>query len=193
VLVTTNLSINIANNPIYNELRTWPRVDWQISFDNADKDKFEYVRDGANWEVFVSNIQLMKQHKQHVIAHPAYSIYCAFDLVEYYEFCVAEDLDLYWCELVHPWDLDIRRYSEVTRQQAVAEIDRVIERFGHKFNLAIDTLKGYQKTLKNNSYLTNQNYRPNPSRFHQQIEATLNKKIKFEQLWSTLIQQDNNE
>lgn len=195
VLVTTNLSIDIVNNPIYNELRTWPQVDWQISFDNANKGKFEYVRDRANWDIFVDNIRLMKQHQQHVIAHPAYSIYCAFDLVEYYEFCIAEDLDLYWCELVHPWDLDIRRYPEAIRQQAVAEIDRVIEQFGHKFNLAIDTLKGYQRTLNNNNYLTNQNYQLNTLRFHQQIEATLNKETTFEQLWSTFAKQlkDSNE
>ena len=188
VLVTTNLSIDITNNPIYNELRTWPNVDWQISFDNANKEKFEYVRDGANWEIFLANIRLMKQHNQKVIAHPAYSIYCAFDLLEYYKFCLAEQLDIFWCELIHPWDLDIRRYPEQIRQHAVVEIDSVIEQFGHKFNLAIDTLKGYQKTLRDNGYLTDA-YCPNALRFHTQIEATLRKETTFEQLWPTLAQQ----
>jgi organic radical activating enzyme len=183
VLVTTNLSIDIARNPIYNELRTWPAVNWQISFDNANKDKFEYVRDGAKWDKFVANIQLMKQHAQKVIAHPAYSIYCAFDLVEYYEFCAAEQLDLFWCELTHPWDLDIRRYPDTIRQQAIAEIDRVVEQFGHKYNLAIDTLQRYRMTLLDNSYLLEQHYQLQTLPFHQTKEQELNKTKTFKELW----------
>jgi organic radical activating enzyme len=183
VLVTTNISVDLAKNPIYNELRTWPKVNWQISFDNANRDKFKYVRDGADWDTFVANIRLMKQQGQHVIAHPAYSIYCAFDLIEYYEFCVAEQLELFWCELIHPWDLDIRRYPEPIRQQAIAEIDRVVEQFGHKHNLAIDTLQRYRMTLVDNSYLVRSDYQLATKEFHQRIEAELKKTMTFSQLW----------
>ena len=183
VMITTNLSIDITRNPIYNELRTWPAVDWMISFDNADKLRFEYVRDGANWDTFVANVRVMKQHQQNVIAHPAYSIYCAMDLIEYYEFCVAEQLDLFWCELIHPWDLDIRRYPETIRQQAIAEIDRVVEQFGHKHNLAIDTLQRYRMTLVDNSYLVRSDYQLAPLKFHQRTEAELKKTMTFAQLW----------
>jgi hypothetical protein len=189
VLVTTNLSVDLANNPIYNELRTWPKVDWQISFDNANKDKFEYVRDGADWETFVANIRLMKRHNQQVTAHPAYSIYCAFDLIEYYEFCVAEQLDLFWCELIHPWDLDIRRHSEALRQQAIAEIDCVVKQFGHTYNLAVDTLQRYRMTLVDNSYLPDQQYCLQTLKFHHVKEKELNKTNTFEQLWPALAQQ----
>ena len=87
VMITTNLSVNLENNPIYLRLRTWPMVQWMISFDNSDQDKFEYVRHGASWTQFVNNIQVMKRDKQTVAAHPAYSIYCALDLMEYYDFC----------------------------------------------------------------------------------------------------------
>lgn len=183
VLVTTNLSIDITNNPIYNELRTWPKVDWQISFDNANKDKFEYVRNGATWEVLVKNIHLMKQHKQKVIAHPAYSIYCAFDLVEYYEFCTSNELDLFWCELTYPWDLDIRRYPTIFRQQAIAEIDNIVEKFGHRSNLAVDTLLRYRMTLLDNSYLVTPEYQLDTLEFHQRTEKELNKTQTFIQLW----------
>lgn len=186
VLVTTNLSVDISNNPIYNELRTWPKVDWQVSFDNANKEKFEYVRDRANWETFVGNIRLMKQHGQRVIAHPAYSVYCAFDLVEYYDFCATENLDLFWCELTHPWDLDIRRYSLTARQLAAAEIDRVIQRYGNRSNLAIETLKRYRLTLLDNTYLISPEYQPRIQEFHQRIEKELNKTASFNQLWSNL-------
>jgi hypothetical protein len=190
VLVTTNLSIDISNNPIYNELRTWKNVDWQISFDNADKDKFEYVRDGASWEMFVKNLRLMKQHKQHVIAHPAYSIYCAFDLVDYYEFCVTEGLDMYWCELTHPWDLDIRRLHKHIRDLAVAEIDAILAKYQTSTHLAIDTLKGYRATLLDNSYIFNiadpNKYTADPLGYSQRVEQELKTTNTFEQLWPGL-------
>lgn len=183
VLVTTNLSIDIANNAIYNELRTWPKVDWQISFDNANQVKFEYVRDRASWDLFVANIQLMKQHAQKVIAHPAYSIYCAMDLVEYYDFCVAQGLDIFWCELTHPWDLDIRRYSIELRQQAIAEIDRVVAKYSDQRNLATDTLQRYRMTLLDNSYLVTPDYQLTTQEFHHRTETELNKTVTFSQLW----------
>ena len=193
VMVTTNLSIDITNNPVYNELRTWPGVQWLISFDNANKDKFEYVRHGANWETFVANIKIMKQHQQHVIAHPAYSIYCALDLIEYYDFCVAQDISLFWCELIHPVSLDVRRYSNTVRQQAIAEIDRVVEKYGHYESLAIDTLKRYRMTLVDNSYLpVIYNYDThgfNPSKFHKDKEQELKMAHTFVQLWPELADQ----
>jgi radical SAM protein with 4Fe4S-binding SPASM domain len=191
VWVTTNLSIDITDNPIYNELRTWPNVDWQISFDNADQDKFEYVRNGASWDLFVANIQLMKQHAQKVIAHPAYSIYCAMDLVEYYDFCVAQNLDIFWCELTHPWDLDIRRHSMKLRQQAIAEIDRVVAKYGHQPNLAIDILQRYRMTLLDNSYLNNQDFVPDILTWHQDMETTLKKITRFVNLWPALAKDYN--
>lgn len=186
VMVTTNLSIDITNNPIYNELRTWSQVDWMISFDNADPAKFEYVRDGADWNVFVANIRLMKQHGQKVIAHPAYSIYCALDLVEYYEFCAANDLDIFWCELSHPWDLDIRRYSKELRQQAIIAIDCILDKYKSQHNLATETLERYRMTLLDNSYLITPKYQPGTIKFHQRIEQELKKTNTFKELWPNI-------
>tara|TARA_R110000868_G_scaffold105960_2_gene290874 strand:+ start:3355 stop:4428 length:1074 start_codon:yes stop_codon:yes gene_type:complete len=188
VMVTTNLSMEITTNPIYQLLKTWPKVEWMISFDNANKEKFEYVRDRANWEQFVKNLRQMKQDGQQVNAHPAYSIYCALDLIEYYDFCIAEDLGIYWCELNHPMELDIRRHSQTLRDLAVEEINRVIDKYGDQRNLAIDVLKTYRNTLQDNSYLRDQKYfKPSKTlTWHVEIENTLKKTNKFVELWPTL-------
>jgi len=188
VMVTTNLSMEITTNPIYQILKTWPKVEWQVSFDNATKEKFEYVRDGANWDQFVKNLRQMKQDGQKVNAHPAYSIYCALDLMEYYDFCTVEDLGIYWCELNHPMELDIRRHSQSLRDMAVEEIDRVIDKYGDERNLAINVLKTYRNTLQDNSYLRNQeNFNPLKTlEWHVEIEKTLKKTNKFVELWPTL-------
>jgi len=188
VMVTTNLSMEITTNPIYQLLKTWPKVEWMVSFDNAHKEKFEYVRDRANWEQFVKNIRQMKQDGQRVNAHPAYSIYCALDLVEYYDFCIEENLGVYWCELNHPIELDIRRHNQNLRHSAVAAIDQVLTKYGDKKSLAIDVLKTYRNTLQDNSYLRDQEFfKPsNTLKWHEKIENTLSKKNKFVDLWPEL-------
>lgn len=187
VLLTTNLSVELESNEIYQELRTWPHVSWMVSFDNADKDKFEYVRDRASWDKLEKNIRTLKQHNQHVWAHPAYSIYNAFDLVEYYEYCEALELDVFWCELTHPWDLDARRLPLQLRQLAAEEIDRVVARWGKNQNLATSTLENYRKQLLDNSYIFNINkYRPDVLAWHQKIETKLCKSLKFTDLWESL-------
>ena len=188
VMVTTNLSMEITTNPIYQILKTWPKVEWMVSFDNANKEKFEYVRDRANWEQFVKNLRQMKQDGQNVNAHPAYSIYCALDLMEYYDFCVSENLGIYWCELNHPIELDIRRHSQSLRHKATTAIDQVLDKYGDKRSLAIDVLKTYRNTLQDNSYLQNQESfkTSNTLKWHVKMEDTLKKSNKFTSLWPEL-------
>lgn len=195
VMVTTNLSVDIVVNPIYQILKTWPAVEWQVSFDNADPAKFEYVRDGASWHQLVANLRQMKQDGQRVKAHPAYSIYCALDLVEYYDFCVAEDLGLYWCEVNHPWELDIRRHSKKLRDMAIQEIDRVLDQHGNRHHLAIETLKSYRMTLQDNSYLKfHDTFDPKSALpWHANIEQVLNKSNRFVDLWPVLAQEIAND
>jgi hypothetical protein len=107
------------------------------------------------------------------------------DLVEYYEFCIAYQLDLFWCELIHPQALDVRRYSEPMRQRAIAEIDRVVEKYSDHKNLAIDTLKRYRMTLVDNSYLPNI-HGFDPQKFHTDTERELKTVHTFAQLWPNL-------
>jgi organic radical activating enzyme len=186
VMITTNLSMNLEHNAIYQQLRTWPNVQWMISFDNADQVKFEYVRHGASWSQFVDNIQVMKRDNQTVAAHPAYSIYCALDLMEYYDFCAEQQLDIFWCELTNPWDLDMRRQSVRLRQLAITEIDRTVAKYQFQPQLSTDMLNRYRTTLTDNSYLTNQNFAPDILAWHNNIETTLKKTTRFVDLWPNL-------
>ena len=189
VMVTTNLSVDLERNPIYQRLKTWPTVSWMISFDNANKEKFEYVRHGALWEQFTNNIQIMKRDKQKVQAHPAYSIYCALDLIEYYDFCADQQLDIFWCELTHPLDLDIRRQSQNLRQLAIEEIDRVVIKYQDQPHLSTDVLERYRVTLIDNSYLTNQDFVPDLVNWHTNIETTLKKPTRFADLWPNIVKE----
>jgi MoaA/NifB/PqqE/SkfB family radical SAM enzyme len=191
VMITTNLSVDLEHNAIYQRLKKWPNVSWMISFDNANRDKFEYVRHGASWTQFVDNIQVMKRDQQKVQAHPAYSIYCALDLMEYYDFCADQQLDIFWCELNHPTALDIRRQSTSLRQLAIAEIDRVVAKYTDQKNLSTDVLERYRATLVDNSYLGNQDFVPDVLAWHNDTETTLKKTTRFVDLWPNLVKEYN--
>lgn len=197
VLVTTNLSVDLKNNPVYRELKDWPYVDWQISFDNATQQQFEYVRAGANWNQFVENIKILNYDQQKVLAHPAYSIYCAYDLVSYYDFCVEHNLNMFWCYLSHPFDLDVRRLSEPMRKLAQKEIEKVVKKYGQHQNLAIDTLQRYHVQLETEATpvidmsLGWSTYRADPIKYANQIERELKLTSTFEQLWPHVVEQLN--
>jgi organic radical activating enzyme len=186
VMITTNLSMDLETNAIYQRLRTWPQVEWMISFDNADQDKFEYVRHGASWSQFVKNIQVMKKDNLLIKAHPAYSIYCALDLMQYYDFCDQENIGIFWCELTNPWVLDIRRQPEKLRQLAVREIDRVVGKYQNQIKLNVEVLNRYRATLTDNSYLNNTDFVPDILTWHTDMESTLKKTTRFADLWPNI-------
>lgn len=193
VLVTTNLSVDLTNNLVYQELKTWRSVEWQISFDNVTKEKFEYVRHGANWELFLKNIKIMQADNQYVKAHPAYSIYSAFEVVEYHKFCLSNNIDIFWCDLTHPWDLDIRRFPLTLRTRAIEEINQVLKLYtdNQTHDVARETLQRYQSMLEDNSYLISQQYRPDPVKYHMQSELELKQQHTFLDLWPEFKEYNN--
>jgi hypothetical protein len=133
----------------------------------------------------------MKQDGQQVQAHPAYSIYCALDLMEYYDFCAEQQLDIFWCELNDPEELDMRRQSINLRQLAVEEIDRVVAKYQHQLRLNTNVLESYKMTLIDNSYLKNNQKVPNILRWHSNTETLLNKNTRFVDLWPNLVKDYN--
>jgi hypothetical protein len=109
------------------------------------------------------------------------------DLEEYYNFCDQENLSIFWCELNHPEDLDMRRQPMALRQLAIDEIDRVVAKYKHCQHLAVDALERYRLTLQDNSYLLNIHHTTNVQVFHQNIEAQLKKSVSFADLWPTIV------
>jgi len=183
-MVTTNLSVPLADNTVYQILKTWPHVSWMISFDTVNADQFEYVRHGATWSVFVDNINIMKQDQQFIIAHPAYSVYCALDLEPLYEFCFDKQLEIFWCDLSHPDALDIRRQNMALRQLAIEQIDNVTAKWSNKMSGAFETLARYKQQLIDPSYLrTLHNGEDNLKKFCTETEKQLAKSVTFKNLW----------
>lgn len=186
ISITTNLSVPLENNPVFNTiLKSNLQVTWMISFDGIG-DKFEYVRDGADWELFKHNISVLQQHNQSVVAHPAYSLYCAFDLKEYYAFCIEQGLPVFWCDLFAPEALDVRQMPKRLRDMAIAEIDHILDLYKERTDLSLDTLTQYRDMCVNGRG-ANTFIRPvDVLAFHNKIEQQLGKAVTYADLWPNI-------
>lgn len=122
--VLTNLSMVLDNNKIYEKLKSFPNVYWNLSFDNVG-DRFEYVRQGGKWSVFTDNVKRLCDDfgASHVTFHPVYTIWNAINLHEYYEYADTGNFRVNW-------------------QMALPKIDK-------KYGLATDsfTTFGHKKSI----------------------------------------------
>jgi MoaA/NifB/PqqE/SkfB family radical SAM enzyme len=128
IQLLTNLSVDLTNNKIFNILKTNNNVVWNVSFETI-KDRFEYVRHGAEWEVFLNNLRTVaKVSKIGIGAQPVYCVYSAFNLVEYYDFIESEGYfnNVHWQNLTHPNVLDVFNLPKELKDLAIEEIDRCV-------------------------------------------------------------------
>ena len=130
--IVSNMSVSLENNKIYNALKGWDSISWNLSFDNVG-DRFEYVRYGAKWSQLEHNIQVLKDDFgiSKIFLHPVYSIWSATNLVEYYEFADRHQLGITW-QLANPSfgpygtdTFSIFDYSQSIKELALREIERV--------------------------------------------------------------------
>ena len=95
--IVTNLNVRLDNNRVYEKLKSFPHVRWNVSVDNVG-DRFEYVRHGASWDLLLDNIDTLKQDfgQAHIFLHPVYSIWSAFSLAEYLDFTQRLGVEVWW-------------------------------------------------------------------------------------------------
>lgn len=93
----TNMSVKLDNNKIYQSLKNFNNVYWNLSFDNVGE-RFEYVRQGAAWDVLTTNIDRLLDDfgVSHVSIHPVYHIWNATNLEEFYEFADKRGMRVNW-------------------------------------------------------------------------------------------------
>lgn len=193
--VTTNLSVPLQNNPVMKTILAEGDniyTSWLISFE-ATGDQFEYVRHGAKWDTFKQNIQILKDAGQVVMAHPAYGIYCAFNLLEYCDFCVDNNLEIFWCDIFDPPELDVRFLPTELRMMAIANIDAVVAKYNNHPLVPTATLLKYKEMASIGSHFTNETT-DDKSRakkileFNTNIEKILHKEKTFADLWPNIHQ-----
>jgi organic radical activating enzyme len=132
--ILTNLSVDLTNNQVYQKLKNFSNVIWNISFDNIE-DRFEYVRHGASWNLLLKNIDTVIKDfgAHHINFHPVYSIWSAFALKEYQDFANSLGVRVNWqlaneapnLPLENRAGYTIFDHSNAIRQAAVRNIESI--------------------------------------------------------------------
>lgn len=77
--VITNLT-TIHNNRIYNVLKQFDNVTWVVSFESTGQ-RFEYIRNGANWREFYSNLSTLAMDFLNIQVNMVYFPLSSFGIV----------------------------------------------------------------------------------------------------------------
>jgi organic radical activating enzyme len=183
--VLTNLSVKLENNKIYEKLKSMPHVLWNISFDNVGK-RFEYVRHGADWQIFKDNIRRVQDDfgRHRLTFHPVYTLWNATNLLEYYEFAYVNSARVNWQLALPKTDLNGYRtdsfivfgHKQNIIEQAINEID--------KLNIKDDLLKGLQQILVDSVEVQGKNIEF--LQWTARMENLMPPVDKFQNLWPSL-------
>lgn len=131
ITIITNLGVNLDTNPVFSKLAKRSLVGWSMSIDNIGE-KFEYVRAGSNWNMFLTNIEkvkhLMKTKSQWGGLHAVYNIFNCTRLTEFRQWAHDNKLSIRWNNLSDQNNgLDPSLHGSQLKQLAVAEIDRMFD------------------------------------------------------------------
>jgi organic radical activating enzyme len=190
VYILTNLAVPLKNNLLANKLISAKNVSYGVSFETV-KERYEYVRHGANWKVFDSNLDYLTEQVENfaIDAHSLYSIYSAFNLIEFYEYVLEKKVfrTVYWSLLESSGENSMASMMLVDNNLKLKAIEE-IEKCEILFQGApgIESLSSIKKSLINQT-----NDKHNNSSLYQEIvsvEMQLNKKTgsKFQDLWPEL-------
>jgi len=181
--VLTNLAVPLKSNKIAQQVLAEPHADWGVSFETIGK-RYEYVRHGASWDQFNSNIDFLKERKPDLIfnAHPLYCTYSAFNIVEYYDYVLGKGFNgIYWCVIRNIDGLNVAKLPKRLQERAIKEIELCENQF--KGSSGIDHLTDIKEALINsldNITMTDNKF----ATFTQDIEKQLTgKEFRFSELW----------
>lgn len=157
ISIITNLSYRLDTIRCWDNLAARPadRVIWNVSGENTGE-RFEYVRNGANWHTVEQNLQtLVKQWPTTVCVPMVYSIYNAFDLLKNVQSYVQLGVNKF--SIMHIADnpvLDVFNWGEHAKTLALEQLLAVkqwhSEHFGEDRHLyPIDGVDNLIKGLQN--------------------------------------------
>jgi organic radical activating enzyme len=183
--ILTNLAIPLDTNAIAQTLINERNTCWGVSFETVGN-RYEYVRHGASWDLFVKNIDYIQEKTDNNLdVHSLYSIYSAFNLVEFYEFIHEKKIKTVLWNLLESSgensSASVLKLPPELKQRAIEEIERCEVLFPNAPGL--EWLLNFKDNLKLPSAVTNVSF----IKEINILENTYlkNKILKFSDLWPT--------
>lgn len=190
--ILSNLAVPLRSNKIAEKILKAPFSTIGVSFETVSK-KFEYVRRGAKWSIFCDNLSYVRQEypNKKLEAHSLYSIYSAFNLVEFYDFIIENKFnDVFWNVLDSSGYNSLSNpvfLSDNLKDKAVDQIEIVLEKYPDA--PGVDGLQQIKDNMKKRKKLFFKKI-DNNANFLEEIsvlETTLNADdLKFSEIWQDL-------
>ena len=155
-------------------------MQWQVSFEALGK-RFEYVRNGAEWNTFESNVKyIYEQTGRPLLVFPTYCVYPALYLDEFCDYIYDSPYfsDVMWTGLVHPHQLDITLQSPTIKRKALDELDKVLAKRD------IPEIHAYREGLL--PTLNKPRHTDITIAYHNQIEKWLKKDVTLKDVFPDL-------
>lgn len=128
ILLISNLGIDLKKSKIFKKLSESKNVDWAVSMENI-KNHFEYVRQGGNWELFVSNLKYIKETTNHYINFQCiFHVLCILRLDELFNFAENMGINIEW-QIIgdNTLTLDPLLYEDKIRDKCIEMIETVLD------------------------------------------------------------------
>ena len=142
IRINTNMHWK-PNNKLFQILKTFNNVQLTMSAD-ALYDKFNYIRNGSNWNTFMENLRFVKQNTNFDIrVNTIFSVINAIDICNLIKFFYFEEQiqDITINTLHSPKEIDSRNYPSNKKEKIVNDIKELINTISTKDINLINNLK----------------------------------------------------
>ena len=142
IRINTNMHWK-PNNKLFQILKTFNNVQLTMSAD-ALYDKFNYIRNGSNWNTFMENLRFVKQNTNFDIrVNMIFSVINAIDICNLIKFFYFEEQiqDITINTLHRPKEIDSRNYPSNKKEKIINDIKELINTISTKDINLINNLK----------------------------------------------------
>ena len=192
--VLSNMAVDVKNNDVAKKLLTLgKKVKWAVSFETI-KDKFEYIRHGAKWNIFEENVKYIRNVSDSKLTiHATYCLPSALSLVEFCDYVYYSDYydGITFQLLTSPRSLNIFAATPEIKKIAIEQLDICIYKYESYFSSDIIQLVNIRESLlshvDDNEVTNVRDDKIELDSWVEELETKLLKKdIKFYNLWNEL-------
>jgi MoaA/NifB/PqqE/SkfB family radical SAM enzyme len=128
IRINSNLSLVSNKNPVYAELSRFKNVLWTVSVDNQGA-RFEYIRNGSNWNKFLENLDFVKQSGHQVRINMVWFVANVIDMFDTVKYFIKQHgiTDITVNQLQEHSYLQARHAPESVKQQALAQLEKLLD------------------------------------------------------------------
>lgn len=127
IRINSNISLVSNHNPVFVELRRFKNVLWTVSADNQGA-RFEYVRNGGNWNKFLENLNIVKQSGHQIRLNMVWFVANVTDIVDTITYFIKQHgiTDITINQLERHSYMQARHAPAIIKQRALEQFDNLL-------------------------------------------------------------------